>query len=170
MTRSPSLLLLLEIAQNSAEGVRSWKENFVRNLFHYQIQGFTIFLLLLTSFGFGLIRMAASEWNILYFWDYVSFCRILKSIILYSLITLKRVTSLRVSLTQLFWKKCCSGDEPLATLCPIWPIRDLNLRPAARKTNALPLDQLTGCIEKSKYAKKFTSKNSIRNTQKIILK
>ena len=26
--------------------------------------------------------------------------------------------------------------------CPIWPARDLNLRPPASETNALPLDQL----------------------------
>ena len=30
----------------------------------------------------------------------------------------------------------------LATLCPIWPARDLNLRPSAPEKNALPLDQV----------------------------
>ena len=32
----------------------------------------------------------------------------------------------------------------MATLCPIWPARDLNLKPPAPETNALPLDQLAG--------------------------
>ena len=45
---------------------------------------------------------------------------------------------------QLLSKKCCSGGKPLATLCPIWPARDLNLRPPATETNPLPLDQLAG--------------------------
>ena len=43
-----------------------------------------------------------------------------------------------------FWKKCRSGGEPLVTLCPIWPARDLDLWPAGTKTSALPLDQLPG--------------------------
>ena len=66
-------------------------------------------------------------------------------------ITPKRVTSWRgpsprhcARATQLLSKKCRSGGEPLATLCPIWPARDLNLRPPAPETNALPLDQLAG--------------------------
>ena len=33
------------------------------------------------------------------------------------------------------------GDEPSATLRPIWPARNLNLKPSAPKTDALPLDQ-----------------------------
>ena len=36
------------------------------------------------------------------------------------------------------------GGELLATLCSIWPARDLNLRPPAPETNAFPLDQLAG--------------------------
>ena len=63
--------------------------------------------------------------------------------------TPKRVTSLWgpsprhcARATQLLSKKCRSGGEPLATLCPIWPARDLNLGPPAPETNALPLDQL----------------------------
>ena len=32
--------------------------------------------------------------------------------------------------------------EPLATLCLIWPARDLNVRTLAPEKNALPLDQL----------------------------
>ena len=44
--------------------------------------------------------------------------------------------------TQLLLKKCHNGGEPLATLCPIWPARDLNLRPPVPGTNALQLDQL----------------------------
>ena len=32
--------------------------------------------------------------------------------------------------------------RPLATLCPILPARDLNLRPPAPKTNALPADRV----------------------------
>ena len=62
--------------------------------------------------------------------------------------TPKHVTSLRgsfphhcVRAIQLLSKKCCSGGEPLATLSPIWLVRDLNLRPPAPETNALPLDQ-----------------------------
>ena len=68
-------------------------------------------------------------------------------------ITPKRVTSLRDpsprhcdQATQLLSKKCRSGGEPLATLCLIWPARDVNLRPPAPETNALPLDQLAGWI------------------------
>ena len=51
---------------------------------------------------------------------------------------------LRVRATQLHSKKYCSGGEPLATLCSIWPAQDLNFRSPARETNALPLDQLGG--------------------------
>ena len=64
--------------------------------------------------------------------------------------TPKRVTSLRgtsprhcARATHLLLKKCHNGGEPLATLCPIWPVRELNLRPPAPETNALPLDQLS---------------------------
>ena len=39
-------------------------------------------------------------------------------------------------------KKCRSGGKLLATLRPIWPVRDLNLKLPASETNALPLDQL----------------------------
>ena len=70
--------------------------------------------------------------------------------------TPKRVTSWRGPsprhchrATQLLSEKCRSGGEPLATLCPIWPARDLNLIPPALETNALPLDQLAG-IKKTK--------------------
>ena len=67
-------------------------------------------------------------------------------------ITTKRETSLRDHLyprhwarrTQLHLKKCHSGGELLATLCPIWPAQNLNLRPPAPETNALPLNQLPG--------------------------
>ena len=66
-------------------------------------------------------------------------------------ITPKRVTSWRgpsprhcAQAAQLHSKKCCSGGELLATLCPIWLGRDLNLRPLAPETNALPLDLLAG--------------------------
>ena len=64
-------------------------------------------------------------------------------------ITPKRVTSLRgpsprhwARATQLLSKKCHSIGEHLSTLRPVWPARDLNLRPPAPETNALPLDQL----------------------------
>ena len=73
-------------------------------------------------------------------------------------ITLKRVTSLRgpfprhcARKTQLFLKKRRCGGEPLATLCPICLARDLNLRPPAPETNALPLDQLASTIYCSLY-------------------
>ena len=45
-------------------------------------------------------------------------------------------------------RKCYSGSEPLATLCPIRPARDLNLTPPAPKTNALPLVQRYGKNDK----------------------
>ena len=69
-------------------------------------------------------------------------------------ITPKRVTSfsgpiyasLRLRATQIFSKKCRSGGEPLTTLCLIIPVRDLNLRPPAPETTALPLDQLAGSL------------------------
>ena len=46
--------------------------------------------------------------------------------------------------TQLLSKKCRSGNEPLATLHPIRPAQDLNLKLAALETNVLPHDQLAG--------------------------
>ena len=49
--------------------------------------------------------------------------------------------SLRLRATPLLWKKCRSSGEPLATLCPTWTVRDLNLRPPFPVPNALPLDQ-----------------------------
>ena len=68
-------------------------------------------------------------------------------------ITPKRVTCWQGPLprhcaraTQLLSKKYLSDGEPLAALCPIWPARDLNLRPFAPETNVLPLDQLAGQI------------------------
>ena len=65
--------------------------------------------------------------------------------------TPKRVMSLNYPLprhclraTQLLSKKCRRGNEPLATLHPIRPARDLNLRLAALETNVLSHDQLAG--------------------------
>ena len=65
----------------------------------------------------------------------------------------KRVTSLRgpssrhcARAKQLFSKKCRNSGGPLATMCPMCPARDLNLRPTAPETNALPLDQMAGAI------------------------
>ena len=56
-------------------------------------------------------------------------------------ITPNRATSLRSPsprhcawATQLLLKKCRSGGEPLAKLCPIRPARDLNLKPNAVAT------------------------------------
>ena len=78
--------------------------------------------------------------------------------------TPKRVTSWRgpsprhcTRATQLLLKKCRSGGEPLATLCPIWPAQDLNLRSPAPETNTLPLDHLAGnnSILVWKFAPKF---------------
>ena len=46
--------------------------------------------------------------------------------------------------TQLLLKKCRSGGEQQAKLCPILPARDLYLRPPAPEMNALPLDQMAG--------------------------
>ena len=48
--------------------------------------------------------------------------------------------------TQLLSKKCHNGGEPLATLCPIWPARELNITPPTLETNTLPLDQLAGYL------------------------
>ena len=66
-------------------------------------------------------------------------------------ITPKRVTSWQdpssrhcARVTQLLLKKCRSDGEPLATLCPILPVRNLNLRLPAPETNALAFDQLAG--------------------------
>ena len=44
-------------------------------------------------------------------------------------------TSLQMQATQLLSKKCRSGGEPLATLCPIRPARYLSLRPPSSETN-----------------------------------
>ena len=52
--------------------------------------------------------------------------------------------SLGLRATQLPSMKYCSGSKPLATLCSIWPDRDLILIPTAPETNALPFDQLAG--------------------------
>ena len=66
-------------------------------------------------------------------------------------ITPKHVTSLRdpslhccARAAQLHSKKCRSGGEPLAKVCPIWLARDSNLSSPAPEVNALPLDQLAG--------------------------
>ena len=45
-----------------------------------------------------------------------------------------------VRITQLILKKCRSSGKPLATLCPIWPTRDFNLKTLAPETNAIPLE------------------------------
>ena len=45
---------------------------------------------------------------------------------------------------QLLLKKCRSSGEPLATLSPIWPAQDLNIRLPAPETKALLLDQQAG--------------------------
>ena len=60
--------------------------------------------------------------------------------------------------TQLLSNKCCSGGKPLATLCSIWPARDLNLTPPAPETNALPLDQLVGTTVNTNLKNKFNVK------------
>ena len=74
-----------------------------------------------------------------------------------SCITPKRATILRGSsprhcarATQLPSKKYRSVGKPLATLCPICPARDSNLRPPAPETNALPLDRLAGTPQRLK--------------------
>ena len=54
--------------------------------------------------------------------------------------------SLHPGNTALF-EEMSRGGEPLTTLCPIWPTQDLNLKPPAPETNALPLDQLAGMIK-----------------------
>ena len=62
---------------------------------------------------------------------------------------------------QLLAKKCNSGGEPLATLCPIWPAQDLNLMSPARETNALPLGQPTGGNKKRQNYKFLISSRLI---------
>ena len=52
--------------------------------------------------------------------------------------------------SRLLSKKCWSSGEPLATIYPIWPARDLNLTPPAPETNSLRLDQLAGFLESNK--------------------
>ena len=96
-------------------------------------------------------------------------------------ITRKRVTSWRgnsassprhcARATQLLSKKCRSDGEPLATLCPIWPARDLNLRPPAPETNALPLDQLAGAriVFKIKLISFFTAQAKFSSINEIVL-
>ena len=70
-------------------------------------------------------------------------------------ITLKSVTSWRAHLLVIVPGKHCSYRRNVAAVtrrwqhrCPIWPGRDLDLRPLAQETNALPLDQLAGHIER----------------------
>ena len=63
---------------------------------------------------------------------------------------------------QFFSKKCCSGGEPLATLFPILPARDLNLRPPAPEANALSFDQLAG-YGISSYISKSLANKWLRN-------
>ena len=55
--------------------------------------------------------------------------------------------SLRLQATQFFSKKYRSGGELLATLCPIFPAHNLNLRLPAPETNALSLDYLAGVFK-----------------------
>ena len=43
-----------------------------------------------------------------------------------------------------FRKNVKARWRAVATLCSIWAARDLNLRPLAPETNALPLDQQVG--------------------------
>ena len=38
------------------------------------------------------------------------------------------------------FRRNCSGGKPLATLCPLGPAQDLNLRPSASKISASPSD------------------------------
>ena len=65
-------------------------------------------------------------------------------------IMLKRVTSLQGHLRIIgpgqhsFSRRNVAAEASLATLCPIWPARDLNLWPPALEMNELPLDQLPG--------------------------
>ena len=54
--------------------------------------------------------------------------------------------SLHLWATQLLSKKCRSGGEPLTAVCSIWPAKNVNLRPPATETNALPLNQLPGVL------------------------
>ena len=53
--------------------------------------------------------------------------------------------SLRSGNTAPF-KKISQRWQAVATLCLIWPERDLDLRPPVPETNALPLDQLAGAM------------------------
>ena len=72
-------------------------------------------------------------------------------------ITPKRVTTASwrgpssrhcIRATRLLLKKYRSLGEALATMCPILSARDLNLKPPAPGTNALPLDQLAVLYQK----------------------
>ena len=59
--------------------------------------------------------------------------------------------------TPLLSKKYRSGGEPLATLSPIWPARDLNIRPPAPEMNESTLDQLAGISKHFKITRKQRS-------------
>ena len=74
------------------------------------------------------------------------------NLLLYCCIARKWVTSLRGPSQRL-----CAR----ATRCPIWPVRDLNLRPPTPDTNALPLYQLAGNeIEGKISGSNFTLRSS----------
>ena len=75
------------------------------------------------------------------------------NLLLYPLYYTEELTSLRgpflrhsARAKQLLLKKCSNSGEPLATLRPIRPAQNLNFRPPAPQTSALPLDQQAGLI------------------------
>ena len=132
---------------------------------------FEVFYLLIVKIALRIAKVAALKAFLLFTfqaWFLVSMpacCRVKSNLLLYSLYHRKRVTSLRgpsprhyARETQLLSKKCGSGGEPLATLSNL-TARDLNLRPPAPETNALPLDKLAGPSPKRRQviAEKYKS-------------
>ena len=96
--------------------------------------------------------------------------------------TPKRVTSLRAQFRitaptqhRFFRRNVTAIAEPLplATLCSIWPPRDLNLVPSASETNTLPLDQLAGIRLTFKSINKqatFTWTVAVKRAKEILLR
>jgi len=72
-----------------------------------------------------------------------------KNLSLYSPYYAEACNEFVVSTSVSYWprqhsylRRCWSGGEPFATLCKIWPVRDLNSRPPAYKVRAITVSSL----------------------------
>ena len=66
--------------------------------------------------------------------------------------------------TQVFLKKCCSGDEPLATLCLFdLTCPRLSLRPPASEMNALLFDKLADPVKFNYFCADFFIQKNPKN-------